>query len=138
MSLNFYFDQIENYENVVWIKTGKLTEEGDEETTMNPVTNALIWATLTVGIGKITDKNVDEFAARLRIMEKIDGYYLIEDGKSRGITDEEFIAHIGLYTNVGNETRAQWASRHFGAKPQSETSRLAYAFRDRMESKATV
>jgi hypothetical protein len=134
MSLNFYFDQIENYENVVWIKTP--TEEDPEATTMNPVTNALIWATLTVGIGKITDKNVDEFAARLRIMEKIDGYYLVQDGEGRGITDEEFIAHIGLYTNVGNETRAQWASRHFGAKPQSETSRLAYAFRNRVEATA--
>jgi len=122
MALHYYFEKIDNYENVVWVGEG-------EDKTMNPVTHALIFATLAVGLGEITDKNVAEFAARFRIVEKIDGAYVTTGkGKPHYITDEEFIAHIGLRTNVGNETRASWSSRNFGAKPQSKTSQLVYEF----------
>ena len=137
MALNYYFDKIDDYENVVWIKTGEKNEDGTDEATMNPVTQALIFATLTVGLGEITDKNVAEFAARFRVIEKIDGAYVHKKGEPHYITDEEFIAHIGLRTNVGNETRASWSSRNFGAKPQSKTSQLAYEF-ERNRKKVTA
>ena len=124
MSLNWQIDSIKDYKTVCWMENGE----------MNPVTNVLIWGTISVGIGQITDKNVDEFAARFRIIEKLDGPFLIaREEKRRYVTDEEFIAHIGLSTNVHTETRAKWASRHFTIKQTSVTEQYARSFRSMRE-----
>jgi hypothetical protein len=128
MSLNFNFEKIANYMDVVWIG------EGDERR-MNPVTEALIFGTMTVGLGSITDSNVDEFAARFRVIEKIHGAQLYKpnpDGPGTidwFVSDEDFIAHIGLSCNVSNETRSKWAARIFNNKNTSITEELARSFR---------
>lgn len=126
MSLNWQVDDIKDYKNVVWIGE-------DDDAEMNPVTNALIWGTISVGLGSITDKNVDEFAARFRVLERIHGAFLYKtvEGKRQNwyVTDEEFTAHIGLTTNVRNETRAQWAQRIFVNKQTSITEENASSFR---------
>jgi hypothetical protein len=131
MSLDYMLDKIEDYENVCWLPAP--TKENPEAVEMNPVTHALIFATIAVGIGKITKENVAEFAARFRMLEKIDGAWL-----AGSITDVEFRAHIGLATNVSNETRAQWAARHFGAKPNSKTSELVRKFERANENVAAI
>jgi hypothetical protein len=136
MALNYWFDNINDYENVVWIKTGKKNDDGSDEITMNPVTHALIFATLSVGIGDITDKNIDEFVARFRIIEKLQGPFIIEDGKGRPMEDHELAAHIGLRTNVSNETRAAWVRRIFGNKQTSITDDYARAWRRANETTA--
>jgi hypothetical protein len=128
MALNFSFDKIANYQTTCWIG------EGDERR-MNPVTEALIFGTMTVGLGSITDSNVDEFAARFRVIEKIHGAQLYKpnpDGPGTMdwfLTDEDFIAHIGLSCNVSNETRSKWAGRIFNNKQTSITEELARSFR---------
>ena len=119
MSLNWNIENIENHKQVCFLEDGK----------MNPVTNALIWSTISVGLGSITDKNVDEFSARFRVIEKIHGPFVMKDGKDYYLTDEEIAAHIGLYCNVSNETRAQWASRIFVKKQTSVTEDHARRFR---------
>lgn len=106
MSLNWNVEQIENYESVCWVG------EGDDRH-MNPVTHALIFATLSVGLGSITDSNAAEFYARLNIVEKLQGPFVVMGGEGVSITPQEVKAHIGLTCNVGNETRAQWARRLF-------------------------
>jgi len=132
MSLNFSFDKIANYEAVCWIG------EGDERR-MNPVTEALIFGTMSVGLGAITDKNVDEFAARFRVIEKIHGAMLYKPNpEGEGhidwyLSDEDFIAHIGLACNVSNETRSKWAQRIFNNKQTSYTEELARNFRRERE-----
>jgi hypothetical protein len=129
MSLNFTLDTIANYKEVCWIGEG-------DEARMNPVTEALIFGTMSVGLGSITDKNVDEFAARFRVIEKIHGAMLYKpDPENEGqiidwyLSDEDFTAHIGLACNVTNETRSKWAQRIFNNKQTSYTEELARNFR---------
>lgn len=119
MSLSWNVENIKNYKEVCWLEDGKL----------NPVTNALIWSTISVGLGSITDKNLDEFVARFRIIEKLHGPTIYRDGKEAQLTDEEIAAHVGLYCNVSNETRAQWARRIFVTKQTSITEDYARTFR---------
>jgi hypothetical protein len=122
MSLNWQVDGIKDYKDVCWREDGS----------MNPVTEVLIFGTISVGLGSITDKNVDEFAARFRIMEKIHGAFLYkpaEVGKADWyLSDEDFIAHIGLTCNVTNESRAQWARRIFVTKMTSVTEEYTRSF----------
>ena len=131
MALNYWFEKIENYKEVVWI------ERPDGEVVMNPVTNALIFSTISVGLGEITDKNIDEFVARYRIMEQLQGPFITKNGKPYHLTDEELVAHIGLRTNVTNETRAQWARRLFVDKQTSITADHMRSFH-RAQNKAAA
>ena len=129
MALSWQVDGIKDYETVCWEG-----EKGSIDRRMNPVTEALIFGTMSVGLGSITDKNVDEFAARFRIIEKIHGAQLYKPKEGGGIedwfvSDEDFIAHIGLVCNVTNETRSKWAQRIFNNKQTSMTEELARNFR---------
>ena len=79
-----------------------------------PITNALIWATMSVGIRDITEKTIPEFYARLSVWEKIVGPLLYgkdeETGKleERGIEVADLVKRIGLHTNASSMTRAEW------------------------------
>lgn len=79
-----------------------------------PITNALIWATMSVGIRDITEENIPEFYARLRVWEDIAGPMLWgkdeETGKlvERKIEVDDLRKRIGLHTNASSMTRAEW------------------------------
>lgn len=124
MSLDFNLTGIENYEQVCWIYNA----EGERER-LNPVTDVIILSTMMTGIGHITDKNIDEYAARYRIIEKLNGPFLRREGEEYCLTDEEIFAHIGLVCNVRNETRAEWTRRLFANKQTSITDEYRHAFR---------
>jgi hypothetical protein len=123
MSLNWNIEQVKDNKQVCWLEDGQ----------MNPVTHTLIYSTISVGLGSITDKNLDEFVARFRIIEKLHGPLIWRDGKESLLTDEEITAHVGLYCNVSNETRAQWARRIFVTKQTSITEDYARSFRGKHE-----
>jgi hypothetical protein len=106
MSLNWNVKNVENNETVCFVG------EGDERE-INPITHALIFMTMSVGLGEITDKNADEFYARCHIMEQTHGAYTRIGSEEVYITPQDIQRHIGLYCNVANETRAQWARRIF-------------------------
>jgi hypothetical protein len=83
---------------------------------LNPVTNALIWGTMTIDIGQITEKNWKEVYRRIRAYERLVGainQYYKPDGTHypRYVTAQDVYDHIGLRTNVATRTSAQWASR---------------------------
>lgn len=132
MALHWNVERIKNYETVCWIG-----EKGDDDRRLNPVTETLIWSTIGVGLRGITDKNVDEFAARFRILERIHGAFLYKpnpDGEGTidwYLSDEDFIAHIGLGCNVSDESRTAWARRLFVNTGTSETEQHARQFRAR-------
>jgi hypothetical protein len=128
MPLTWNLEGIENHKEVCWLKDGR----------MNPVTNALILSTMSIGMNRITPTNVDEFAARYRIIEKLHGPFVMKgDGESYYLTDEDIIAHIGLDgINVAAETRAQWARRIFVNKQTGITNEYARSFRRSMMQKA--
>lgn len=106
MALHWNVENVHDYENVCWIG------EGDERE-INPITHALIFLTMSVGLGEITDKNADEFYARVHVMEQIHGHFTHIGGEGVYISPLDVQRHIGLTCNVANETRAQWARRIF-------------------------
>lgn len=73
----------------------------------HPLTQALVWGCMATGMNGITEKNAREFYARIHFHEKLHGTFLHE----RFITAEDVLSHVGLHTNVSNETRAAWVKR---------------------------
>lgn len=119
MSLDFNFtniaEDVKRRDDRCWT-----SDEGG----IAPITKSAIFACMSVGMGEITKDNVAEFYARMIIMDKLDGQPIIEDGKSRSLTYEELIDHIGLVTNISNESRSAWARRMFVNKQTSVTETI--------------
>lgn len=72
------------------------------------VLNVLIWSTLVVGFGCITEKNYKKFYARLTAMEHLNGAYLYKGKKPDYITLEDVEMWIGLKTNAGDFSAADF------------------------------
>ena len=75
-----------------------------------PITDALIWATMSVGMNEITNSNWREFYSRAYMIQTIHGGWIIENGKTRLATPKEVRDHIGLHTNATNYTAAKFKS----------------------------
>lgn len=105
MSLDWDLTKIDKHEEL-WIK------EGDGRR-LSPMTEALIWACLHVGIGEITEKTVDEFYTRVKVWERGIGTLTRDrDGNEVATTYAEVKRHIGLRTNVfPKETDAAFARK---------------------------
>lgn len=122
MALRWNLSAVKDGDTVCWITAPEdMPMHGVKagEQVMNPVTNALIWATIAVDLGGITEKNAAEFYARLRFTERLDGPFLIRaevdgkrpEGEAAFITEEEVRAHVGLSANVTDKSRTQWLKR---------------------------
>jgi hypothetical protein len=72
------------------------------------VTARLIDLTMFVLLGEITEKNAEEFAIRLSVVQEVYGAFIHNDKGDRIITTAEVFDHIGLSTNVSNKTRGQF------------------------------
>jgi len=93
MSLDFDTSKIANREEV--------TTSPFDKNKWHPVTNALIWATMAVEMGEITEANAEEFARRLSLWQTVNGAWLeYNDGEAVYLTLEDVKLHIGLKTNV--------------------------------------
>ena len=119
MSINADYTGIKDYKTVCWI------EDEDGGTRLNPATYALVVPfSMHVGMYEITEKNADEWFARIRLVEAcFGGGLLAKDGKSVGLTVEDIYAHIGLrMTGTMSYTRAQFM-RHLSNELMPELSR---------------
>ena len=94
MSLNWNLTNIKNYREVCY----------DQDDDLNPVTEALIWSTLAVRLGSITEKNYRLFYNRFRMLEAVRGSWSHTKDGPRLMTLDEVKDHIGLSTNVTDET----------------------------------
>jgi hypothetical protein len=113
MSLNWSLDKIEGYKELCWKpaldEKGKqiIDSDGDEQVTLEPITDCLIWGTMCVEMGTITEKTYKEFHKRL-VLAHAEGFapsinYYDEATKDWAVripTLEETKLHIGLSTNV--------------------------------------
>jgi hypothetical protein len=104
MPLNWSIANCKNWESL----------KSDEEW---PVTNALIWGSMSVDLSGITEKNITEYYARISVWEGIVGAF-VNTKKSkddpvtpRHITLEDLQKRIGMTTNVSNASRAEWLKR---------------------------
>jgi len=134
MSLNYNIGNIENWRDTCYERhTGPADElermvermsffgsdwtYTDESKTaverMSPKTNVLIFSTMSVGMGSITEKNWREFFARLDMLQRAPGYAMLNDASGEPVyfTPDDVFAHVGLRTNVSNETTGKWATR---------------------------
>ena len=88
MSLDWDITNINNCDQLCWHKTGKKDEDGDDERTLNPVTDALIWLTMIVDMPLSKAKDAEEFYTRVRMHESSQGcllrqrqeYWAVSDG----------------------------------------------------------
>lgn len=96
-----------------------------------PITDALIWSTMFLQIGTITDKNIDEFCERMSIWQKCFGALMGNSkGEDRWITRKDIEKRIGLRTNVTTESKSKFNNAVIRA-----LRRDAWATLDRHEQK---
>lgn len=115
MSLDYELGKIENWEEVCQ-EDGEYM--GKPRRQLSAVTNTLIWATMSIGIGEITAKNWKEFYSRIALIEQLSGTFLYEFNPetelhdvAAPITAEQVKAHVGLTTNVfPKESVAKWST----------------------------
>ena len=98
MSLNFDLSKIADR------ATKYPTVPGEHGDTMNPVTYAMIWATLGTDIGHLKDEATAS-EAYLRYVAL--GYDTGDDA----LTLADFIGHVGLRTNVFNTGKRAFAAK---------------------------
>lgn len=108
MPLTWSLENIENYKEVCWVETDEKDEDGTPLQRLATVTETLIFMTMAVRMGSITETNADDFFGRLKIMEKLDGPFMFKtvDGEKVDyyFTPEDIHAHIGLVCNVTTES----------------------------------
>lgn len=91
-------------------------KDRDESEMGVAVTDALIWATMGVGMDAITEENKDEFFCRLHIYEQVFGSWISmrgDDGKAEpyNMKYEDVCKHIGLKTNASRLTDAAFKTK---------------------------
>jgi hypothetical protein len=106
MSLNWDITKVANREAVCKTKDGKL----------HPTTDTLIWATMFVGIPRITVDNVEEFSTRVSVYERLFGAFRATVEVNQDVTDiyitpADVLRHVGLSTNASVMTTAKF-KRH--------------------------
>lgn len=111
MSLDYDILKIEHSNELCWVEN-----EGGYKS-MNPITQTLIFKTMSVGMGEITQKNWREFYERIRFVQRLDGvrHQADQDDDWRIVlTPTDVFQHIGLTTNVfPKERQAAWLKRMF-------------------------
>lgn len=112
MSLNWDISKVKDF-NELYIKgTWKnddefVVDEKGSDKKLNYRTETLIWLTMTIGIGQITEKNYKEFLKRIALYEKLNGNFF----RNRPYSLEDIERNIGLRTNVSNEPFGKWIKR---------------------------
>lgn len=76
-----------------------------------PLTAGIVEFTMSVGMGEITEKNVYEFFARLKILEAYYGPLFYTSKAPYLITLDDLRNRIGMTTNVSDETTTKWMRR---------------------------
>lgn len=119
MSLNFDLSAVKQRLGDRWdeITTSPDTLGAPEgEQRWHAVTDFLIWASLEVDLGDVTEKNVDEWCFRLGLLrlttENFEGDVRRDIGDFK-LNRNDIVNHIGMRTNVTTKTRANWLARIF-------------------------
>ena len=127
MSLDWNLSKIENHEKRCWIPEGP-----EQEKRMAYDTEALIFMTISVGMGCITEENWEQFYKRTAIAETAFGTFLRKRHKETGelvdvpITPDIVRDHIGLRCNVGHETDAVFYKRIRGILTEKAERQLRW------------
>lgn len=110
MSLDWDLSKVKDMETVCF-EFNKGPGETVAKRHLNPITEAIIWGTIAIEMGQITEKNYYEFWMRLSMNDLVYGPRIGYRKGSRSITLEEVRKHIGLSTNVGTKPVTQMYKR---------------------------
>jgi hypothetical protein len=141
MPLNWSIRNVKNADDVCY-KTATKNSVHDGvvrgEEYLHPITNSIIWHTMSIGLNEITPANLDEWEKRMALayaVKWIDtsvvfaGYE--DDGnvkwEPRMITRADLERHIGLTTNASYETNAAWRKRVMERMEKEGLRDLRYA-----------
>lgn len=103
MSLNFDVSKIVDHTNV----TTAYLSPGETRSLWNPVTEAIVWASIPCGFDSITAKNLDVVQSRIAIWQQVTGSFLIR----AFITNDDVSMHIGLTTNASTTPQTEFTAR---------------------------
>jgi hypothetical protein len=150
MGLEADYTGIHNYGKVCWVPSepydaerhgaedswgkGRIVEvDGVKHVTrLNPLVEALVWNSISIGMGHLTVDNASEYYHRCKVMEALHGPFVTyRDGTHLKLTPGHIEELVGLRVNVSYETRKQWAMRvfvghgdywlrHYGEKRKSD------------------
>jgi hypothetical protein len=141
MSLNWSVKAVKNADDICYFTATKTriydgVTRGEEYT--HPITDSLVWATMSLGLNEITAENVDEWEKRLALAYEVawisksvvfGGYE--EDGnikwEPRMITRADLVNHIGLETNASYESPSAWRKRVMTRMEEEGLRHLKYA-----------
>ena len=141
MSLNFDFTAM--IKRVGQERYDEITTDPNNPKKWHPVTDRLIWKSLAVDLGEITEDNIEEWLFRLAFEQRMSDYADLEfgDGTRIWITREDLENHIGMTTNVTTKTRLNWVKRYAKqgepARTNADGKSAHQAYADKLaESKA--
>ena len=97
----------------------------------DPIINSIIWATMFVHMGEITEANAEEFFHRLNIWQEIQCALIHrDDGAPYYLTLDDVKRLIGLKVNVITKTRRQWEAYMKGVAFNKIVEAAAYRLRE--------
>lgn len=113
MSLNWNVSNIAD-SNAVCFR--HFEEDGEPQRELKQSTHQLIFLTMVVGMGRITESNYKEFYKRVALFERLHGCVQVVFAVRGKFVDapytlEDIRQHIGLTTNVSEEKPAAWRKR---------------------------
>lgn len=120
MSLNYNFSNVKHYQSDFDSLYVKYSQFGSEYEDLNPEAKSIVFSTMSVGIGTITNANASEFYGRMKFLEKVDDLYLysyVDDLSNtieyQYVTVDIINKYIGLSTNVSFESNAAWLDNRY-------------------------
>jgi hypothetical protein len=113
MSLNWNVSNIKDSEAVCFFH---YQEDGEAQRRLTQSTEKLIFLTMVVGLGRITESNYQEFYKRIALFERLRGCVRVKKSDCGGFVDdpytlEDIRLHIGLVVNVSDEKPDAWRKR---------------------------
>lgn len=115
-----------NYKGVPdWEETCIQTDDEGKQR-LHPITQLIGFHTMYISLSEITEKNWQDFYARVSTWEDITGPQLtLTNGDEYNLKPEDIYNHIGLSTNVyENKSKARFLNRHAQIAKDKERQRL--------------
>lgn len=113
MALNWDITNIKDNESLCCMPLQEGQVEGDQK--MNPITDALIWTCMFVGIPELTEKTILEFWGRMCVVYVEDEW---SNGPQTHITFMDLVKHLGLKTNASRRTSAQFYKAQYNIRAE--------------------
>lgn len=105
MPLTADYTKIENYEEVVY------TTDDEGNTQIRGLTHGLCMVGMIIGMGELSEKNLEIWYERIRMYEIINGPFFGYDGEEQRMTRDLLRTHIGLKLNVSPMSTAAFKTQ---------------------------